>query len=197
MNPENPEQYIRDLERGAGQTPDAAPQPLGTDSGSPFGMPFSTPPLPPGQINGRGGGPVLGGTPGRRLWGFAKLANTRPRRLILACAVPFVIAIALFLSHYAGRTTVHGNLIMINSGAKDTIACNDGNLKLDGDNNTYTVTGHCRRLEVFGSGNHVTADNADTISVFGDDNAVTYHAGSPTISKTGNNNTVSQRPSTR
>ncbi len=70
-------------------------------------------------------------------------------------------------------------------------------LKLDGDNNTYTVTGHCRRLEVFGSGNHVAVESADTISTFGDDNAIAYHSGSPTINKTGNNNTVSQRPSNR
>jgi len=91
-----------------------------------------------------------------------------------------------------GPTTVHGNLIMENSGAKDTIACNDGDLKLDGDNNTYTVTGHCRRLEVFGSANRVTVDSADTISAFGDDNALIYHSGTPQIGKTGNNNTVSQ-----
>jgi hypothetical protein len=51
---------------------------------------------------------------------------------------------------------------MLNSGATDTIACNNGDLKLDGDNNKYTLTGHCRRLEVFGSGNHVTVDSADT-----------------------------------
>jgi hypothetical protein len=46
--------------------------------------------------------------------------------------------------------------------------------------------------EVFGSGNHVTVDSADTISVFGDDNAMIYHSGSPKIDKTGNNNAVSQ-----
>jgi hypothetical protein len=90
-----------------------------------------------------------------------------------------------------GPTTVQGNLIMENSGATDTIACNDGDLKLDGDNNKYTVTGHCRRLEVFGSANHVTVDSADTISAFGDDNAMIYHSGSPRISTTGNNDIVS------
>ena len=80
---------------------------------------------------------------------------------------------------------------MENSGATDTIACNDGDLKLDGDNNKYTITGHCRRLEVFGSGNHVTVDSADTISTFGDDNAMIYRSGSPKISTTGNNDIVS------
>ena len=108
------------------------------------------------------------------------------------------MTITLFLGNDFGKTTVHGNLIMINSGARDTIECNHGNLKLDGDHNTYTITGHCRRLEVFGSENHVTVDSADTISAFGDDNVMIYHFGSPAISKTGNNNIVTQRaPSTR
>lgn len=189
MNPEDPEQYIRDLESGVGQTP-AEPQPFSTDSGSPFGTSTS------GQFGRRDGGPALGGILRRPFRGVAKLAHTPRGRLILVCAVASAFAIVYFLAHYSG-TTVHGNLVMINSGAKDTIDCNDGNLKLDGDNNTYTITGRCRRLEVFGSENHVTVDSADTISVFGDDNAVTYHAGSPTINKTGNNNTVSQRPRTR
>ena len=118
--------------------------------------------------------------------------------LILACVVAIVL-IGVFLKAGGidfespfGPTTVQGNLIMENSGATDTIACNDGDLKLDGDNNKYTITGHCRRLEVFGSANHVTVDSADTISAFGDDNAMIYHSGSPRISTTGNNDIVSR-----
>ncbi|OBG98148.1 DUF3060 domain-containing protein [Mycobacterium sp. E3247] len=167
MDADDPEQYIRDLERGAGRTPGAAPRPPGTPSGQDFGGP-------------------------QKFGDIAKLAITRRWKLILGlCAVASALAIAFFLSH-AG-TTVQGNLVMINSGAKDKIDCNGGDLKLDGDNNTYTVTGNCDRLEIFGSGNHVAADSADTIDVFGDDNAVTYHSGAPRIEKTGNNNLVSQR----
>lgn len=159
MNPDDPEQYIRDHERGVSQPPGATPQ-------------------------------------HRRFDGVAKLASTPRGRLIAVCAVVFVIAIAALLGHYATKTTVRGNLTMINGGAKDTIDCNDGNLRLDGDNNTYTVTGHCRRLDIFGSANHVTLDSADTISAFGDDNAVIYHSGAPTINKTGNNNIVTQGQNT-
>ncbi|OBH11417.1 DUF3060 domain-containing protein [Mycobacterium sp. E1747] len=167
MDSDDPEQYIRDLEHGAGKAPGPAPQPFGTPSDGQFGGP-------------------------RKFGDVAKLANTPRGKLILgACAVVAASAIAYFVSHTG--TTVQGNLVMINSGAKDTIDCNNGNLKLDGDNNTYTVTGHCGRLGIFGSGNHVAADSADTIDVFGDDNAVTYHSGSPRIEKTGNNNVVSQR----
>jgi hypothetical protein len=175
MDAEDPEEYIRDLERGLSQPPGAAPKP-----------PSKNPKLPPGRSNS--------GQFSRqsRFRAVAKLANTRQGWLILTGAVVVVLAVVFLSSHYSD-TTVEGNLIMINSGATDSIKCNDGNLKLDGDNNTYTVTEHCRRLEVFGSANHVSVDSADTISVFGNDNAVTYHSGSPAIDKTGNNNTVSQR----
>jgi|ERR1700757_3405043 len=185
MKPEDPEQYIRDLERGVSPTPEAAPfpapsQPFSPASGSPFGGPYS-------------GGPYDGGIGPAGTF----RPRRRPGRRMLAWVVAHIVVAAViivavyFFGNPFGATTVHGNLIMENSGAKDTIVCNDGDLKLDGDNNTYIVTGHCRRLGIFGSGNHVTVDSADTISAFGDDNAVIYHSGSPEISKTGNNNTVS------
>ena len=123
MNPDDPEQYIRDHERGVGETPRPTPQPRGT---------------------------------------VAKILNAPRGRLLLVCAVAAAIAIAAFLGQYAGGTTVHGNLTMINNGTKDTIDCNNGNLRL-----------------------------------FGDDNAVIYHSGSPTINKIGNNNTVWQSQSVR
>ena len=169
MDADDPEQYIRDLERGVSQTPDANP------------FPASPQPL------GTGSRPPIGGFHPRR----------RATMLIMAC-VGAAVLVGVFLKFGGfdfgnpfGPTTVQGNLIMENSGATDTIACNDGDLKLDGDNNKYTVTGHCRRLEVFGSGNHVTVDSADTISTFGDDNAMIYRSGSPKISTTGNNDIVS------
>ena len=158
-NPEDPEKYIRDHERGVSQPPGGTPRPW-------------------------------------PLQGVANLAKTTRGRLLLVCAITFAVAIALFFGRCASKTAVHGNLTMINNGAKDTIDCNDGNLRLDGDNNTYVVTGHCRRLDIFGSANHVAVDSADTIGAFGDDNAVIYHSGSPMINKTGNNNTIwlSQSP---
>jgi Protein of unknown function (DUF3060) len=173
---DDPEEYIRKLERGVGKTPEAGPEPSATPPSSPA---------------------FAEGTSPRRFAVASALANAPRKWLVAICAVPFVLALAFFAAHYAGKTTVHGDLVMINSGAKDTVDCNNGNVKLDGDNNTYTITGHCRRLDVFGSANHVTVDSADTIGVFGDDNAVAYHSGSPTINKTGNNNIVAQRISTR
>jgi hypothetical protein len=200
MNPEDPEQYVRDLERHIrelerrlSQTPGATPFPAPTQPYSPpSGSPFS------GQVGGPGGGPYSGGLYDG---GFGVSRRYRPHRgakrlawvvAIILVGVVFVI-VGLEFGNPFGPTTVHGNFIMENWGAKETIACNDGSLTLNGDNNTYTITGHCRTVEVWGYANHVTVDSADIISAFGDENAMIYHSGSPKITKVGNNNTVSQR----
>src|SRR5882672_10495400 len=89
-------------------------------------------------------------------------------RFVIVMIGSIVVSVAVYFGvvflygPYHSGTTVHGNLENTNMGAKETFACNDGNLKLIGDNNTDTITGHCRRLEVFGSTNHVSVDSADT-----------------------------------
>ncbi|MEE6179317.1 DUF3060 domain-containing protein [Mycobacterium sp. 050134] len=158
--PDDPEQYIRNLDGGSGRAPGPS-------------------------------GPAPAEGTFRHL---LRDAARRRGRVVLVCAVAAALALVFVVGHNAGGTTVHGNLIMLNSGATDRIDCNNGSLKLDGDNNTYTITGHCRRLEISGSANHVTADSVDTISILGDDNAVVYRSGSPTINRTGNNDIVDQRP---
>jgi hypothetical protein len=201
MNPEDREQYIRDLEghirdleRLLSQTPGAKPcppppQPFSLPSGSPFS----------GEVGGPGVGPYSGGTYDG---GFGESRSFRPHRRarerILAWVVAIILVgvvlifVGLQFGNPFGPTTVHGNFIMENWSAKETIACNNGELTLNGDKNTYTITGHCRTLEVWGYENHVTVDSADTISAFGDDNALIYHSGSPKITKRGNRNTVAQ-----
>jgi Protein of unknown function (DUF3060) len=186
-NPEDPEQYIRDLERGVGQTAWTTPQPFGTDPSSPSGT------WHPGQFGEAAPGESLR----RRFSGVAQLAKTPQGRVLLGLAIAALLAIGCYVATHYNKDTVHGHLIMINAGTTGTIDCNNGNLELDGDNNTYTVTGHCLRLDIRGSANRVTVDSADTIGVLGDDNLVAYRGGAPTINKTGNNNIVSQRPSTR
>lgn len=167
---DDPEQYIRDLERRVGQPPET-PEPSGA-------------PLPEW-------------TSGRRPTRLGKLVSTKPRRILLIIAVAPVLAIVAYLANHYSTTTVQGHLIMLDSGATGKVDCNNGILKFDGDKNTYTVIGHCQLLEVAGSANKVTVDSADTISIIGDDNAVTYHSGVPTINKTGTNNIVAQRQSSR
>jgi hypothetical protein len=169
-NPEDPEQYIRDLERGVSQTPATPPQP-----GPPVGGPS------PAEILRR------------RFSGVAKLTKTPQGRVLLGIAIAAVLAIGSYVATHYSKDTVHGHLIMINAGTTGTIDCNNGNLELDGGNNTYTITGHCLRLDIRGSANRITVDSADTIGIIGDDNAVIYHSGAPTINKTGSNNIVSER----
>ena len=191
MNPqhsEDPEKYIRDLERGVTEPQRPASQPSDADSGSPYATPDG------GQFLRRVPKPVFGETARHRL---RELATNPRRRPLLICAVAAVLAIGAFLATHFSKDTVHGHLIMINAGTTGTIDCNNGNLELDGGNNTYTVTGHCLRLDIRGSANKVTVDSADTIGIIGDDNVVIYHSGAPTINRTGSNNIVSERLSNR
>jgi hypothetical protein len=183
---DDPEQYIRDLERGVSQTPETTPHPYSTDSVSPAGT------WQPGQF-----AEAAPGERSRAFRGVAKLAQTPQGRVLLGIGIAAVLAIGCYVATHYNKDTVHGHLIMINAGTTGTIDCNNGNLELDGGNNTYTVTGHCLRLDIRGSANKVTVDSADTIGIIGDDNVVAYRGGAPTINRTGNNNIVSQRPSTR
>ncbi|OBI86062.1 DUF3060 domain-containing protein [Mycobacterium sp. 1245805.9] len=173
---EDPEQYIRDLESGVGQTPVTPPRPFGTDSGSRA---------------------VPAEASRRRFPSVAELATNPRKRFLLICGVAALIAIGCYVATHYSKDTVHGHLIMINAGTTGTIDCNNGNLELDGGNNTYTVTGHCQRLDIRGSANKVTVDSADTIGIIGDDNVVIYHSGAPTINKTGSNDIVAERLSNR
>jgi hypothetical protein len=180
MDPEPFQQYIRDLDHKIDQTPDAPPS----------APPVERSPAPGRQLGELGAESTSrGGSAAVR-----KFAKTPPGRLILICGAAFAAALAFgFFVVHGHNTKVHDHVIMINSGAKDSIDCNNGNVKLDGDNNTYTITGHCRRLEIMGSANHVAVDSVDTISILGDDNALTYRSGAPIINKTGNNNVVVQK----
>ncbi len=83
-----------------------------------------------------------------------------------------------------GSLTVRGNA------ETKTIACNDGHLTVDGRAETVTVTGHCARLSVDGVIHHITVDSVDTIDVDGINNVITYHSGSPQITREGGHNTV-------
>jgi Protein of unknown function (DUF3060) len=54
------------------------------------------------------------------------------------------------------------------------------------------ISGHCTSLTVSGVQNSVTVDAVDTIEADGFNNQVTYHTGSPRISKSGDSNVVQQ-----
>jgi Protein of unknown function (DUF3060) len=111
----------------------------------------------------------------------------------LALAAVVAADYAVNLSN-AGALSVSpgGSLRFTATKTTKTIACNDGTLSIAGSTNTVTVTGHCLSLTVSGNGNHVTVDTADVIRAAGVNNAVTFHSGSPRITRSGVSNVVAQ-----
>jgi hypothetical protein len=66
-----------------------------------------------------------------------------------------------------------------------------GHVKVEGREMTVTISGHCASITVDGVINKVSVDSADTVDIGGIHNVVTYHSGSPNVTKNGLN-TVSQ-----
>jgi hypothetical protein len=85
-----------------------------------------------------------------------------------------------------------GNLSVAGINENQTIACNDSIVSVSGVSNTVVITGHCASLSVSGVQNSITVDAVDTIEASGFNNNVTYHSGSPKISKSGEDNVVQQ-----
>ena len=85
-----------------------------------------------------------------------------------------------------------GNLTVAGINENQTIACNDNTVDVSGVSNTVVITGHCTSLTVSGVQNAVTVDAVDTIDASGFNNKITYHTGSPKISKSGAGNVVQQ-----
>jgi hypothetical protein len=85
-----------------------------------------------------------------------------------------------------------GNLSVAGINEDQTIACNDSIVDVSGVSNMVVITGHCTSVSVSGVQNSITVDAVDTIDASGFNNTVTYHTGSPKISKSGEGNVVQQ-----
>jgi hypothetical protein len=85
-----------------------------------------------------------------------------------------------------------GNLSVAGINENQTIACNDSIVDVSGVSNTVVINGHCTSLTVSGVQNSITVEAVDTIDASGFNNKVTYHTGSPKISKSGAGNVVEQ-----
>lgn len=77
-------------------------------------------------------------------------------------------------------------------GENRTLACNDNIVRVSGVSNTVSITGHCTSLSVSGVQNSIIVESVDSIEASGFDNKVTYHAGAPKISNSGDSNVVEQ-----
>ena len=73
-----------------------------------------------------------------------------------------------------------------------TIVCDRGTVNISGMTNTVEIQGDCFSVSVSGMDNIVTIDSAGSITASGFDNKVTYRAGTPVISTSGNGNIIEQ-----
>ena len=92
-----------------------------------------------------------------------------------------------------GTPTTPGSADVIVNGAGESrsIVCNGTDAVIvNGSTNRVNITGHCASLTVSGSSNRVSIDVADTITVNGINNLVTYRAGEPQITSGGIDNQV-------
>ena len=193
LSPEqqDPEQRIRELERGLGDTSHPNPH-----QSTPF--PEQAVAASAGSMPTWAPSPVRSGYPSAPMWrpGSGVQRSRRWVAVLLGVVLPLGMAIAVtvpwkdlgLLDGVFGPTQVpRGGSLMVNeSNDTVTIACNDGHLTLNGTNLTATVAGHCASLFVNGWHHRVTVDSADSIDVNGMDTVVIYHSGQPGISKNGN-----------
>jgi DUF3060 family protein len=185
---EDPEQRIRELERGLADTNQPAPQypaqfPTYGVSPTAGSMPtYSPTPFPSGDAIA----PTFNRKRGRLRWIGTLVGFVFPVGMLVAFAVPWK-DLGLFEDLFGPTKVPHGGSLMVNESNKTkTIECNDGRLTLNGNNLTVTVTGHCANLFVNGYNHQVTVDSADGIQVNGMNSIVVYHSGQPQISKNGN-----------
>ncbi|BBX40171.1 DUF3060 domain-containing protein [Mycobacterium simiae] len=76
----------------------------------------------------------------------------------------------------------NGDTHIIGEGSEQTIDCNDGTLIVNGTRNSVSALGNCWAVTVMGSGNTVIADSVThDITVYGYDQTVFFHNGSPIL----------------
>lgn len=76
----------------------------------------------------------------------------------------------------------NGDTHIIGEGSEQTIDCNDGTLIVNGTRNSVNALGNCWAVTVMGSGNTIIADSVThDITVYGYDQTVFFHNGSPIL----------------
>ncbi|HET9140726.1 DUF3060 domain-containing protein [Actinophytocola sp.] len=89
-------------------------------------------------------------------------------------------------------TPTTGTVTLTESGQSKTIPCDGRTVAINGSANKYTFTGECAAVNVNGARNEIRIATATEISVNGSFNKVTWSAGEPKTSNTGQGNTISQ-----
>lgn len=86
-------------------------------------------------------------------------------------------------------TQDHG-VDVVGNNKMGTYGCDGGDIDVVGNDNSVTVTGHCRKVRVSGDDNVLTLDTAESIRASGDHNVVTYRTGSPAVTNFDDSNSV-------
>jgi hypothetical protein len=100
----------------------------------------------------------------------------------------------LTLSGYNNTLTVGGHCVgvTVSSYGNRVQADSVDNIYVNNYGNQVSVTGHCGNLKVSAYNNQVQVDSVDTIDISGYSDTVTYHSGSPKVTKSGYDITVKQ-----
>ena len=103
-----------------------------------------------------------------------------PYCVVAACLIALP-AVGVPMAH-AGFGDIH----VTSNGTTETIDCNDSTLFVNGSYNFINATGSCWAVTLQGSSNTVIADNVvDNITVYGSNQTVLYHGGTPFINDVG------------
>lgn len=77
-------------------------------------------------------------------------------------------------------------------GQDKTLVCDRGTVNISGMTNVIEIQGDCAGVSVSGMNNTITVESAQSITASGFENQVTYRAGTPEISKSGEGNVIEQ-----
>jgi hypothetical protein len=108
------------------------------------------------------------------------VTDTLVRRAVLAAAL-----VAAAAGTASARSVVVGA-----NGTDDAYDCGGENATISGNSNTVTLT-HCDGVRVMGNRNHVNANDVRTITVYGSENEIEWHADQePRVSNRGRGNHI-------
>lgn len=89
-----------------------------------------------------------------------------------------------------------GTLNLLGPGQQRAVDCGGNAVQITGNDGNITLEGTCREVTLVGNDNLIQIETVGVISVTGNDNQITWASGmnntSPQVSRSGNDNVVSQ-----
>ncbi len=95
---------------------------------------------------------------------------------------PLIACALVLVAPTPAAPAKNGDTHVTGQGVEQTLDCNDATLIVNGTANIVNAKGNCWAVTVMGSGNTVIADSVThDITVYGYDETVFYHGGSPIL----------------